>query len=591
MNDMGTSKFTGSAIQIALIYFTVGFLWITFSDTVLSHLVQDIDSISRLQMYKGWLFILLTSALVFLLVKQLESRRQQIEQNLHESRRKYREAYREAQMIIDNIPAFVIYKNDKNVLLRVNKAIADVVGTTVEAMSNKPSELFFPQLAEKLHQDDMEVLSTGQPKLGVVHEIPSASDTGKRWLETGIKWIEIDRVPIFTEGKKATEILVVVTDITKRKEAEEKLQQQQALLEAIINDIPDALMMADLDRKIIMSNPGTSRVFGYHTNEIIGKSTEMLYQNKEEFRSQGEQRFNRKADVALTPYILNYRRKNGKVFPGESIGALVKDLDGQPVGFLGLIRDVSDRMAMEQETRDLQERLAHVSRLSTMSEMTAGIAHEINQPLTAITNYAQASRRLLETDPLSPKLAGALQKISEQTLRAGDIIRKLRDFIKQRESRHERVNCNEMIHQVVQLAEVDTRINNIPIVLELSENLPAVSVDPVQIQQVILNLVRNAMDAILTASSPQQKIVIYSSLDSNSGNKILIAVDDNGPGITDNIAANIFTPFVSTKATGMGMGLSISRTIIRSHGGELSYKPRSSGGSRFYFTLPVVIGE
>lgn len=589
MNDMATSKYTGSAVQIALIYFAFGFLWIAFSDTVLNKLVQDIDAIARVQMYKGWVFILLTSALVFFLIKQQESRRQQVEQTLRKSRGEYREASREVQMIIDNIPAFIMYKNDKNVLLRVNKAIADVVGTTAEAMNRKPTELYFPQLAEKLHQDDMEVIRTGQPKLGIVQKIPSSSNTGKKWLEANIRWIKIDRVPIFTEGGKATEILVVLTDITERKEAEEKLQQQQALLEAIINDIPDALMMVDLDRRIFMSNPGASRIFGYSANEITGKSTELFYRDKEEFRRQGKQRFNRKADVILTPYIVNYRRKNGEIFPGESIGAIIKDPDGQPVGYLSLIRDVSDRMAKEQEARDLQERLAHVGRLSTMSEMTAGIAHEINQPLTAIANYAQASRKLLDSDPASPKLAGALQKISEQAIRAGDIIRKLRDFIKQRESRHERVNCDEMIRQVVQLAEIDTRVNNIPIVLELSEHLPVVSVDPVQIQQVILNLVRNGMDAILTVSSPQPKILISSIIDSN--NKILIAVEDNGAGITENIAANIFDPFVSTKATGMGMGLSISRTIIRSHGGELNYKPLPSGGSRFYFTLPAITGE
>lgn len=588
MNTFVTSNNTGSAIRITLIYFVVGILWITLSDLVLENLVHDSETLAKIGILKGWLFILLTSGMVFLLIRKQVIKQQQVEQKLRESKRQYKKTSHELQIIIDNIPAFIIYKNDKNILLRANKAIADLVGTTEEAMRGKPSKLFFPQLAEKFHQDDLEVIRTGKSKLGVVYKIPSSSDVGKKFIAANRKWIETNRIPIVTEGGKVTEILVVTTDITERKEAEEKLQQQQALLEAIFNDIPDALMMAGLDRRIVMANPGTSRVFGYDTDEIIGKSTEILYQNKVEFVNQGEERFNRKAGVVLTPYIVNYQRKNGEVFPGESIGAIIKDTNGQPTGFLGLIRDVSDRIAMERETRDLREHLAHVNRLSTMSEMTAGIAHEINQPLTAISNYAQASRRLLETEPASPKLAGALQKISDQALRAGDIIRKLRDFIKQRESRHESVDCNEMIRKIVQLAEVDTGINTIPVIVQLSDNLPVVSVDPVQIQQVILNLVRNAMDALTSVHTQQPEIVISSCLDSN---KILIAVEDNGPGITKRIAANIFTPFVSTKTSGMGMGLAISRTIIRSHGGELNYEARSSGGSRFYFTLPVIIGE
>jgi len=581
MDDTDTSHNISSAVKITLIYFIFGFLWITFSDTLLTNLVQDIDVMTRIAMLKGWLFILLTSTLVFHLVKRQESQRQEIEQKLRKSEQQLREANRELEIIIDNIPARLIYKDNKNNILRVNKVTAKALGLTTGAMAGKPAAQFYPDHADKYYQDDLEVIRTGQPRLGIIEKspIPGKPD----------RWIESNKIPIHTRGNQVTEILIVATDVTERKQAEEKLQQQQALLEAIINDIPDALMMADLNRRIVISNPGASRIFGYDGNEMIGQNTEILYQSKDEFRRQGDQRFNREADVILTSYLVNYRRKNGEIFPGESIGAIIKDPHGQPIGYLGLIRDVSDRIAMEHEARDLRENLAHVSRLSTMSEMTAGIAHEINQPLTAIANYAQACRRLIDTDPTSPKLTGALHKISNQALRAGDIIRKLREFIKQRESRHERVNCNELIRKIVLLAEVDSQMSGIPILLELGENLPAVSVDPVQIQQVILNLVRNGIDALVTAKSQQPEISIYSDLDKDG--KICISVEDNGAGVAEDIAATIFTPFVTTKPTGMGLGLSISHTIINSHGGELKYKPRSAGGGIFYFTLPVVIGE
>ncbi|MFW2371510.1 MAG: PAS domain-containing sensor histidine kinase [Gammaproteobacteria bacterium] len=581
MDDTGTSNGTRSAVRITLIYFAFGFLWIILSDTVLTNLVADFDTMIQIGIYKGWLFILLTSVLVFFLVKQLEFRQRQIEQKLRISELQLRETNRELEIIIDNIPARLVYKDNRNNILRVNRLAAEALGISAESMAGKPTELFFPEHADRYYQDDLEVIRSGQPKLGVIEKspIPGKPD----------RWLESNKIPIRVNQGQVSEILIVATDVTERKQTEDDLQQQRALLEAIFNDIPDALMVADLERKIFMSNPSTSRIFGYDENEIIGKNAEILYENKDEFEHQGELRFNRKANVMLTPYLVNYRRKNGEVFPGESIGAIIKDLDGQAIGFLAVIRDISDRIAMAQETRDLRESLAHVSRLSTMSEMTAGIAHEINQPLTAIANYALACRRLFDTDPTSPKLADALVKISDQALRAGDIIRKLRDFIKQRESRHERVNCNEMIRKVVQLAELDTAMNGISVLLKLSENLPAVSIDSVQIQQVILNLIRNGADAIIAARPLQAEICISSCLDTD--NKVLISVDDNGAGIAEHIDEKIFDPFVSTKATGMGMGLSISRTIIRSHGGELNYTPRSAGGSVFSFTLPVVTGE
>ncbi len=581
MDDTGTTSGTGSAIRITLIYFMVGILWIMLSDTILTNLAPDFDTMIQIGMYKGWLFILLTSVLVFHLVRQLEFRQRQVEQKLRISEQQLRETNRELNIIIDNIPARLIYKDNRNNILHVNRLAAEEFGLSAEAMAGKPTELFSPEHAEQYYQDDLEVIRTGQPKLGVIEKlsIPGKPD----------RWLESNKIPIRVNDGQVSEILIVASDVTERKQTEDELQQQKALLEAIFNDIPDALMVADLARNIFMSNPSTSRIFGYDKNELIGMSAEVLYENKDEFELQGELRFNRWADVILTPYQVNYRRKNGEAFPGESIGAIIRAPDNQPIGFLTVIRDISDRIAMEQETRDLRESLAHVSRLSTMSEMTAGIAHEINQPLTAIANYALACRRLFDTDPTSPKLADALVKISDQALRAGDIIRKLRDFIKQRESRHERVNCNEMIRKVVQLAELDTRMKGISVLLKLGKNLPAVSIDSVQIQQVILNLVRNAADALIDARTPQSEISISSCLEKN--NKILIAVEDNGTGIAKHIAENIFNPFVSTKSTGMGMGLSISRTIIRAHGGELNYTPRSTGGSVFSFSLPVVTGE
>ena len=476
--------------RITLTYFVFGLLWVTFSDLVIENLVQDRETLARIGLIKGWVFIILTSAMVFLLIKKQSFHQRLVEKKLRERELQYRESCRELQIIIDSIPSSIIYKNENNIILRANRFCAEAVGTSPQAMVGISAKVLFPQNAQQQFQDDLRVIQTGQPRLGVVEKINTSTNT--------IKWIETNKIPIKTERGLAAELVVITSDITERKLAENKRLKQQALLEAIINDIPDALMITDLQRRIVLTNPGTSRIFGYHSDEITGKRTVMFYQNKKEF--------NQQADITLSPYIVNYRRKNGEQFLGETIGAIIRDINGQPLGYLGLVRDVTDRMAMEQESRELRERLAHVNRLGTMNEMTAGIAHEINQPLTAIANYAQASRRLLESDPASPRLLEALQKISTQAIRAGDIIRQLRDFIKQRESRHERVDCNELIRQVVLLAEVDTRDNHIPVVVKLAENLPVASVDPVQIQQVILNLIRNSIEAILSINPEHPKL-------------------------------------------------------------------------------------
>lgn len=263
--------------------------------------------------------------------------------------------------------------------------------------------------------------------------------------------------------------------------------------------------------------------------------------------------------------------------------------DGSEMRFVGIIRDISARKASELEMRQQRERLAHVTRLSTMGEMAAGIAHEVNQPLTAIATYSNASRRMLaSSDADLPELSDLLEKISAQAIRAGEVIRRLRRFLKKREGEYETLSLNELVHDIAALAEVDARHHNVKLIIETGEEDVLVLVDAVQIQQVLLNLVRNGIEAMATEDHADKSVSIRLISDSANAR---VEVIDRGQGIEDSMRDRLFTPFQTTKSFGMGMGLTISRSIIKAHKGMLAFKDNPGGGSIFYFELPVTKGD
>jgi PAS domain S-box-containing protein len=255
----------------------------------------------------------------------------------------------------------------------------------------------------------------------------------------------------------------------------------------------------------------------------------------------------------------------------------------------GTLHDVTERRRAEDELRQEHERLQHVARLSTMGEMATGLAHEINQPLTAIATYAQAGRRLLASPAGAERedLEEALTQITNQALRAGEVIRRLREFVRNRTTSTESIDLNRLIEDLRVLAEPDARLNDMRLGLELAPALPLVAADPVQIQQVLLNLVRNAIDATLETPGAPREIVVRTGVEDGS---VRVEVVDRAGGIDPTVAANLFNPFFTTKKAGTGLGLAISRSIIRAHRGKLSHQPTPGGGTTFVFTIPVLPG-
>jgi two-component system sensor kinase FixL len=251
--------------------------------------------------------------------------------------------------------------------------------------------------------------------------------------------------------------------------------------------------------------------------------------------------------------------------------------------FTGFIRDLTERQETEARLQELQSELVHMSRLTAMGEMASALAHELNQPLSAIANYMTGSRRLLEArkDRETEFVREALEKAAEQSQRAGQIIRRLRDFVARGETERRAENLQKLIEEASALALVGAKEQGVRVRIQLDPAVDAVMVDRVQIQQVMLNLMRNALEAM--ASAPRRELTVSTRAPDSS--VVEISVADSGTGISPDVADRLFQPFVTTKAQGMGIGLSISRTIIESHGGQITVQPNEGGGTLFCFTL------
>jgi len=245
------------------------------------------------------------------------------------------------------------------------------------------------------------------------------------------------------------------------------------------------------------------------------------------------------------------------------------------------------RRLLREKEAEMRERLTHLTRVSTMGEMASSIAHEVNQPLTAIATYAQACRRLMDSGaPQPPSVLDALAKIGEEALRAGNIIHRLKDMMRRQESHWVACDLNALIRDIEDLAAMDARLNDVVLRVNLEEGLPPILADGIQIQQVVLNLIRNGVDAVVEADPPVREVTVRSTR--SAPREVRVSVDDTGIGLPGGIEDTLFEPFFTTKKAGMGMGLSISRSIAMAHHGQISFSRNSPSGTSFHLTLPVL---
>ena len=363
------------------------------------------------------------------------------------------------------------------------------------------------------------------------------------------------------------------------------LQAREARLESLIDTAPDAVILIDSHGAISAFSKAAERLFGYSAEEMAGRNVSLLmpspYRDQhDDYISRYEETGERK--IIGVGRVVVGERKDGSTFPIELAVGEMKV--GETRFYTGFLRDLSERQSTEARLQELQSELVHMSRLTALGELSSALAHEVNQPLSAIANYLMGVRRLLkpvENDPAQARVRDALDKATEQALRAGEIIRRLRDFVRRGETDQRPESLAKIVEEASALALVGAKEHAVRVLFRLDPAADQVLADRVQVQQVLLNLMRNALEAM--AGSERRELVLSSR--GLADGLVEVCVSDTGPGIEEKAQARLFQPFFTTKAAGMGVGLSICRTIIDAHGGTIRAEPNPQGGSLFIFTL------
>jgi PAS domain S-box-containing protein len=396
------------------------------------------------------------------------------------------------------------------------------------------------------------------------------------------RWFLIRVAPFRDESGAILRWYGTATDIDERKRSEARHR-------VVVETASDAVVSIDESGAIIFANPATKRIFGYNPEELIGKPLTVLMPGAmRKFHEAGLKRYLETGERRLNwqGTEVTARRANGEEFPAEvSFGEMTAD---QRKVFTGFIRDISEKKRAEEELRNTQEELARMMRVMTIGQLTASIAHEVNQPLSGIITNASTCLRMLKGDP--PNIDGA-RETAQRTIRDGnrasDVITRLRTLFSKKQTEIEPLDLNEAAREVIALLSGELQSNKVVLKQEFSDRLPIVHGDRVQLQQVILNLLRNASDAMSSVEDRPRQVVLRTELE---GEHVRLLVQDSGVGFTPEVASKMFESFYTTKSDGMGVGLSVSRSIIEANHGRLWATPNEGPGATFAFSIPCEHG-
>lgn len=493
-------------------------------------------------------------------------------------RRTEQQAANRLAAIVANCDDAIIGKSLKGIITDWNQAAETIFGYSAQEIIGQPITTLLPPGHEQEEDNILKQIGSGKRM--------KHFETRRRRKDGEIIDVSVTISPVMDPAGRVTGASKIARDITAAKEAQRKLLAGEAQLQSILDTVPDAMIVIDTKGIIQAFSATAARLFGYSTDEAIGKNVTILMSEPDRSRHDGYlARYLQTGErhiIGIGRLVVG-RRRDGTTFPMELSVGEVNLADKR--FFTGFARDLTEREKTQHRLQELQAELVHMARFSALGEMASTLAHELNQPLTAAASYLKGAGRLLDGGKPGdiPMARGAVDSAAEQALRAGQIIRRLREFVARGESDRQVEEVRPLLEETSALALVGSRETGVRFSLEIQRGVPPVLADKIQIQQVILNLMRNAMEAMQDCEKRDLTVSAFMI----DGAMVQVDVSDTGSGIAPDILPQLFQPFVTSKAHGMGVGLSISRTIAEAHGGRLWAEPRSRGGTIFHLTLPA----
>ena len=490
----------------------------------------------------------------------------------------------ELNLLIDGMTGYAIYMLDpEGHVVLWNKSAQRMKGWSAEEVTGRSSALFYPPAS----------IAQGKP----ARDLEAARRDGRleeedwRIRKDGSEFLaHVTLTALYDGSGRLRGFGKVIRDVTEQRAAERRLSASASQFRSILATVPDAMIVIDDAGKILSFSAAAERLFGFTEAEVAGRNVSILMPSPDRelhddyirrYLSSGERRI-----IGIGRVVIGERR-DGTTFPMElAVGEAITD--GERI-FTGFIRDLSEKQAQEEHIEALRADLVHVARVSAMGTMASTLAHELNQPITAVANYLQGIRDLLEEPQADdmPMIREALDDAKNEALRAGHIVRRLREFVARGDVEKSVENLPELIDEASKLALIGAREKGVKIITRIDPQATPVLVDKVQTQQVLINLMRNAIEA-MAAVAPRELTIATSRA---AGDMVQVTIGDTGPGVPAHIAANLFSAFNSSKQGGMGLGLSICRTIVEANGGRIWMEPRPAGGTLFHFTIPYANPE
>ena len=495
-------------------------------------------------------------------------------------RKRVEEANRNAHelmaAVFNSVPGLLYLYAEDGRLVQWNKQHEEMTGFTAEELLKRRARDWY----------DEEDLSTFDAAIRRIFSEGYAEAEMKLIHKNG------ERVPYFLTGSKLIidgkpHLVGIALDISARKKAEELLRTTEARYRDIFEGAIEGIFRSSLQGEIMAANPALAQMLGYDSPEDLIRAVHdtgsQVWADLTE-RSQFVRLLEERSVVRA--YECQFKRRDGTNIWVSLSSRVVRDSTGRVACFEGFIADITERKQAEQELQQQRDELAHLSRVTMLGELSGALAHELNQPLTAILSNAQAAQRFLAHDPpVLAELRDILADIVAEDQRAGEVIRRLRLLLKKSEFRHQSLDLNDVVQEVLKLVRNDLVNRGVTAQMELAPDPPAISGDRVQLQQVVINMVMNACHAMTEAAPADRALVLRTTVSDGEG--VRVEITDRGCGIPPEHLERIFAPFFTTRPEGMGMGLAVCRTIISAHGGKMGARNNAERGATFYFTIPA----